>query len=273
MAAVGKPRPPARRTLCPVWTHALLRLPGSNFASGITSAGEGPPDLERALQQHEACCLALAQCGLSLTILPADARYPDGCFVEDTAIVTARGAILTRPGDVSRQGEVASVAAALQGLFGRVPAISAPGTVDGGDVCEADGHFLIGLSRRTNEAGAQQLAGLLGEIGFPSSIVDIRNRATLLHLKSGIAYLGNGRMLVTADVPRNAALAPYDLIEVPDAEHYAANCLRTGDRVLIAAGYPHTRAAIEACGYDTLPLEMSEFRKMDGGLSCLSLRF
>jgi dimethylargininase len=256
-----------------LFTHALLRTPGDNFALGISSAAEGPPGLELALQQHEAYCLALAHCGLSLTILPADPRHPDGCFVEDTAVVTARGAILTRPGAVSRRGELSSVAAALHGLFGFVPAIVAPGTVDGGDVCDADGHFLIGLSSRTNEDGARQLAGLLGDLGYRSDMIDIRDRPRLLHLKTGIAYLGEGRMAVTADVPHSAALRPYELIEVPDSERYAANCLRIGERVLIADGYPQTRAAIEACGYETLPLAMSEFRRMDGGLSCLSLRF
>jgi dimethylargininase len=145
--------------------------------------------------------------------------------------------------------------------------------VDGGDVCEAEGHFLIGLSQRTNEEGARQLAGLLADIGFPSSVIDIRGSGRLLHLKTGISYLDDGRMLLTKDVPRSAALAPYELIEVPDTERYAANSLCLNDKVVMADGYPATRAALEACGYETLPLRMSEFRKMDGGLSCLSLRF
>jgi len=145
--------------------------------------------------------------------------------------------------------------------------------VDGGDVCEADGHFLIGLSHRTNEEGARQLAGLLGDIGFPSSVIDIRGSRRLLHLKTGISYLDDGRILLTSDVPRTAALAPYELIEVPEAERYAANCLCLNDKLVIADGYPVTRAALESCGYEILTLEMSEYRKMDGSLTCLSLRF
>jgi dimethylargininase len=256
-----------------MFTHALLRLPGDNLASGLTEAKEGAPDVATALAQHQRYCEALADCGLSLTVLPADARYPDGCFVEDAAIVTPRGAIVTRPGAPSRRGEAEVIEAALRGLFPGVPRIEAPGTVDGGDVCEADGHFLIGLSARTNEAGARALEGHLIDFGYRSDIVDIRQVRSLLHLKTGITYLGEGRMLATGDLPRHRALAAYEIVEVPRDERYAANALRVNDRVLIAEGYPRTREAIESLGYETIALEMSEYRKLDGGLSCLSLRW
>lgn len=255
------------------FTQALLRLPGDNFAQGLTQAGEGAPDPALALVQHQHYRAALEAAGVSLTVLPADPRHPDGCFVEDTALVTARGAILTRPGAPSRRGEVDSIAAALDAAFPQPARIEAPGTVDAGDVCEADGHFLIGLSARTNEAGADQLAGWLGDRGYRSDLLDIRRCRTLLHLKTGIAYLGDGRLLATPDVPRHRALAAYEILEVPANEQYAANALRVNDLVLVAAGYPATRAAIESLGYATVALDLSEFRKLDGGLSCLSLRW
>jgi dimethylargininase len=257
----------------PSFAHALLRLPGENLAKGLSQAGEGPPDVARALEQHERYCQALAECGLSLTVLPADPRHPDGCFVEDTALVTARGAILMRPGAPSRRGEVGVIEAALKGLFAKLPRIQAPRTVDAGDVCEADGHFLIGVSSRTDADGAEELAGLLGDLGYRATIVDMRGVTGALHLKSAIAYLGDGRLLVTSAVPRVAAFDPFELIRVPDDERYAANALRVNDRVFVADGYPKTRRAIEGLGYDAFPLEMSEFRKLDGGLSCLSLRW
>ena len=256
-----------------LFTHALLRLPGANLAAGLSRADEGAPDFAAALAQHQRYCEALADCGLSLTVLPADARHPDGCFVEDTALVTPRGAIITRPGAPSRRGEVDVIEAALRGLFPRIPRIEAPGTLDAGDVCEADGHFLIGLSARTNEAGARALAGLLVELGYRSDVIDIREVPSLLHLKSGLAYLGEGRMLATGDVPRSRALAAYEIVDVPPGERYAANALRVNGRVLVAEGYPGTRAAIESCGFDTVAIEVSEYRKLDGGLSCLSLRW
>ncbi len=255
------------------FSRAIVRPPSSTYAQGITTAHEGAPDLSLALVQHQAYCLALEQCGLAVSVLSADAEFPDSCFVEDTAVLTARGAIATRPGAPSRAGEVESIVAALNAYFADLARIAAPGTVDGGDVCEAGGHFLIGLSARTNEDGARQLAALFADIGYPSSVIDNRGNRRLLHLKTGLSCLGDGRMLVTTDVPRTMALAPYELIEVPDTERYAANALCINDRVMIAKGYPQTQAAIEACGYETIALEMSEFRKMDGGLSCLSLRF
>lgn len=255
------------------YTRAIVRPPPPTYARGITSANEGAPELARALAQHQAYCLALEQCGLAVSVLSADSDFPDSCFVEDTAVLTPRGAIATRPGAPSRTGEVSSVVAALHPYFAEVASITAPGTVDGGDVCEAEGHYLIGLTQRTNEEGARQLAGLLADIGFPSSVIDLRSSRRLLHLKTGLSYLDDGRMLITSDVPRVAALAPYELIDVPDGERYAANCLCLNDSVVIAAGYPATRAALESCGYEVLAVEMSEYRKMDGGLSCLSLRF
>ena len=255
------------------FTQALLRLPGDNFAQGLTQAGEGAPDPALALNQHQHYRAALESAGLALPVLPADPRHPDGCFVEDTALLTARGAILTRPGAPSRRGEVGAIAAALGPALGAAVRIEAPGTVDAGDVCEADGHFLIGLSARTNEAGAAQLAGWLDDLGYRTDILDIRGSRELLHLKTGISYLGEGRLLVAPDFPRDPALAAYEILEVPASERYAANALRVNDRVLVAGGYPATRAAIESLGYETLALEMSEFRKLDGGLSCLSLRW
>ncbi len=213
------------------------------------------------------------RCGLQVTALPAAAEHPDSCFVEDTAIVTARGAILTRPGAASRQGEVAAIEPALRERFPDLARIEPPGTVDGGDVCEADGRFLIGVSARTNEAGARQLSVILEGWGYRTSLVDIRGYPPLLHLKSGLGYLGDGRMVITRDLAGCAALEAYETIEVSPAEHYAANCVAINGRVLVAAGYPVLAATLARHGHDILPLEMSEFRKMDGGLSCLSLRF
>jgi len=255
------------------FTRALLKPPPPTFADGITSARDGAPDLDKALAQHQACVAALERCGLAVSVLPPDSAHPDSCFVEDTAIVTARGAIATRPGASARQGEVESVAAALRAWYPDLARIMPPGTVDGGDVCEADGHFLIGLSRRTNDEGARQLAAWLADLGYPSDTIDIRGNRRLLHLKSGLAYLGDGRMVRTSDLQAAEALAPYDQMVVPDVERYAANCVAVNDKVLIAADYPQFAAMLDRQGYATITLEMSEFRRMDGGLSCLSLRF
>jgi dimethylargininase len=254
-------------------TRAIVRTPGRSFAAGLTVAGGGAPDLALALSQHDAYAQALETCGLAITVLPADERFPDGTFVEDTAVLTTRAAIVTRPGAPSRRGETDSIAEVLRGLYPTVLQILAPGTVDGGDVCECDDRFLIGVSARTDEAGAQQLAGFLQDLGYRAMLIDIRESRTLLHLKTGLSYLGDGRLVVAGDVPASANLTDFERVAVEPSEAYAANCIRVNDRVLVAAGYPRFTERLARLGLNPLPLGMSEFRKMDGGLSCLSLRF
>ena len=256
------------------FSNAIVRLPGANFPDGLTtSTSKSSPDLSKALQQHAAYCNVLEECGLDLTVMDANLQYPDGTFVEDTFVIAERVAIATRPGAQTRVGEVASVAAALRRFRPKWEQIEAPGTVDGGDICQADEHFLIGLSARTNEAGAAQLTAILERHRYTASTVDIRRHATLLHLKSGIAYLGERRFVAVRGFPALDAIAGVDRIEVSQSEAYAANCVRVNDQVLIAAGFPGVAAALKTSGMRVRALEMSEFAKMDGGLSCLSLRF
>jgi len=259
------------------FTRAIVRPPAGNFAAGLSSGAAGAPDVDRALEQHLQYVGALRDCGLKVTYLQPDDAHPDATFVEDTAIVTARGAILTRPGAPSRAGEVRSMAECLRNFYADLPVIEAPGTVDGGDICEADGHFLIGVSARTNAHGAEQLARHLAGFGYSSATIDIRPNPALLHLKSGIAYLGAGVWVVDGgvenDLRSQRELVVRDVIPVSPEEAYAANCVRVNDAILVAAGYPRVHAALTRRDCRVVQLEMSEFRKMDGGLSCLSLRF
>ncbi len=259
------------------FSNAIVRPPSRNFAAGLSSSAEGTPDVDLALEQHAAYVRALRAAAIEVTCLEPQPALPDATFVEDTAIVTGRGAILTRPGAPSRQGEVVSIGASLRNFHAELPVITAPGSVDGGDICEADGHFLIGVSARTNEAGARQLAQHLTRWGYGSSIVDIRANPALLHLKSGIAYLGDGLWVADgsfeSELRSRSGIEVCDLITVSAEEAYAANCVRVNEVVLVAAGYPRLTAALSAMGCRAVTLDMSEFRKMDGGLSCLSLRF
>ena len=252
---------------------ALVRPPSESYAQGLTSAGQGPPDLDLTWAQHGAYCDALRRCGLEVQALAPDDRFPDGTFVEDTAILAERAAIVTLPGAPSRAGEVNSIAAALGKLCNEVQRIVAPGSVDGGDLCQAEEHFFIGLSARTNAEGARQLSGVLRAHGYTTSTIDIRNNRKLLHLKSGIAYLGNRRLALCSDFPDVAEFAGFQVIRSAADEDYAANCVRINQHVLIASGYPQFAAALAQAGLATLALDVSEFRKMDGGLSCLSLRY
>ena len=256
-----------------MFKNAIVRIPGSNFAEGLTSVELGIPNYDIVLQQHSRYCEALRECGLTITALDPDLDHPDSTFVEDTAVLTPRGAILTRPGARSREGEVVAMRQAISRFFPTVLEIQAPGTVDGGDICEAENHFFLGLSHRTNEEGCRQLAAHLASQGYTSSIVDVREMTSILHLKSGISYIGNNTLVVMEEMAGNELFRNHNLITVSVEESYGANCVRVNQRVLVAAGYPHLTAELVERGFNPLVLEMSEFQKMDGGLSCLSLRF
>ncbi len=256
-----------------MFRRAIVRPPAANFADGLTTVDLGTPDVARALAQYEAYCRALEDCGLALTRLPADPRHPDSTFVEDAAVLSPRGAILTRPGAPSREGEVAGIAEALAPFFPAPRRIEAPGTLDGGDICEAGRHWFIGVSRRTNEEGGRQLARFLAEEGLTSSFVDIRGVPGILHLKSGIAWLSGRRLVVIDSLAGDPAFAGWDLVRVDPAEDYAANCVAVNDALFFAKGFPRLERRLADLGYRPLDLDMSEFQKMDGGLSCLSLRF
>ena len=160
----------------------------------------------------------------------------------------------------------------LERFFDRFHTITAPGTLDGGDICEAGTHFFIGISLRTNPEGARQLAGFVQE-GYSFDFVDVRGVAGILHMKSGLAYLGERTLLVIDALAEHPAIQGYRILCTPPEENYAANCIRVNDAVFLAQGFPKTQAILEKAGYRPLLLDMSEYQKMDGGLSCLSLRF
>lgn len=255
-----------------MFSKALLRLPGKNFASGLTTSDLGIPDFSLALKQHQAYQQALVACGLEIHVLPADLDHPDSTFVEDTAVLVNDLAIISNPGAASRTKEAGKIQQELQQFYKRIKHIKAPGTLDGGDICEAGSHFFIGISERTNESGAAQLSEILHQEGFTNEFIDIRGLPGLLHLKSAIAYLGDRTLVVANAIARCASFSNYRVIEVDTEEQYAANCVLVNVQVLLPEGFPHIHSKLEDAGYSVKPLNMTEFQKMDGGLSCLSLR-
>jgi len=256
-----------------MFTRAIVRPPGRSFAGGLTTVELGTPDYEIALWQHNAYCEVLRSLGLSLTVLPEDPRYPDSTFVEDTAILTNRFAVITRPGAASRRGETNAIQTELAKSFTEIHSIEIPGTVDGGDICEAGHHFFIGISGRTNEEGAKQLAAILAIFDYTSSFINIRHLKSILHLKSGLSCLGERKLVVIDELADMDQFKRYELIKVDSGDEYAANCVLVNDSVLVAAGYPSFSDRLKTLGRRIVEVEMSEFQKMDGGLSCLSLRF
>ena len=238
--------------------------------NGLTSASLGKPDYDRALEQHASYVEALQACGLEVRVLEADPRFPDSVFVEDVALCTPACAIITNPGAPSRNAEKEEMKPVLEQYYDTIESIVWPGTLDAGDVMMAGNHFYIGNSERTNRAGAGQLIGILENYGMTGSVVPL---SRMLHLKSGVSYLESDRLLISGEFINHPAFRDFQKIEVDPGESYAANSLWINSRVLVPAGFPRTLDKIEQAGYPTIILDVSEFQKLDGGLSCLSLRF
>ncbi len=256
-----------------MFTNVIVRKPCRALLDGITSAPElGKPDYDKALIQHAAYVEALKKCGVNVTMLEAEEEFPDSCFVEDVSVITRKGAIITNPGAASRNKEPEKIIDTIKTFFtdDRIAYIKAPGTLEGGDVMMVGDHFYVGRSARTNEEGIRQFIEILKGWGLTGSEVPLEK---VLHLKTGVNYIENNNLLVAGEFIEKPEFADYSKIIVPESESYGANCIWVNDTVIIAEGYPSVLEAVEKAGYKVLIVDTSEYRKIDGGLSCLSLRF
>ena len=256
-----------------MFKHTIVRTPCSKVCEGITSAPElGKPVYEKALEQHAKYVEALKACGVDVKVLPPLEDYPDSCFMEDVAVLTAKCAVVTNPGAESRNGEKEAVVDALKEFYPEdvIEYIKAPGTLEGGDVMMCGDTFYVGESARTNAEGIAQFSAILGKYGYKVIGVPLEK---VLHLKTGVNYLENGVLLVSGEFVEKPEFAGYKKIEIPEDEAYAANCIWMNGTVIVPEGYPAVKAAVEGAGYPVITVDTSEFRKIDGGLSCLSLRF
>jgi dimethylargininase len=249
--------------------YAICRRPGRNFAQGLTSARLGTAAFELIEAQHGAYLETLQALGLSITTLEPLAEHPDAYFVEDTAVVTPHIAVITRPGAPQRRGEEDSIARVLQ-TYLPTARIQAPGRVDGGDVLRVGNHLFIGISQRTNREGARQLADLLRPHGYRWTPVPVKAG---LHLKSSVNRIDDHTLILTEAFATREEFKRFSKIVVDRDEAYAANSLRVNEALITPAGFPGTRRKLEPTGLKVIALDMSEVRKMDGGLTCLSIRF
>lgn len=253
------------------FTHAITRTPANSVADGIRAVDAGDPSGEKFRQEHELYVEALQEAGLEVTVLPSLEEFPDSCFVEDPAFCLPEGAIQLRPGTASRIGEGAAIRAALDAAFGQVVELPGKGHVDGGDVLMLDDVILIGLSARTDREGAEAFANVLADWGYKAEVCETPDG--VLHFKTACSTLGEGVILATRVMAESGFFGDRKVVVVPEGEEYAANVIRVNDVVLVPEGYPKTLAAIEEAGFRTVVLPTHEARKVDGGLSCLSLRF
>lgn len=257
-----------------MFKNAIVRTPGQSVIDGIDDYADlGTPDYTKALAEHQAYVKALESLGVKVTVLDALEAYPDSCFVEDPAVVvTGKFAVITNPAKQSRNGEREAIKSAIQANYSaeQIFEITAPATLEGGDVMQVEDTFYIGLSARTNQAGIDQFTAIAKQFDMAVIAVPVKQ---VLHLKTGVTYMGNNQMLVSGEYIDHPAFAAFKQLKVPAGEDYAVNCIQNGDKVLMPAGFPGVKALLTSAGLSVVEAEMSEFEKIDGGLTCLSLRF
>ena len=234
----------------------------------LTFLERAPIDFDRAVEQLEAYRRALRELGVDVRNLPDAADQPDSVFVEDTAVVVDEVAVVTYPGAASRRDEVATVRSALS-RHRRLREIESPGTLEGGDVFQVERTVYVGRSTRTNREGIEQLRQHLAPYGYEVLTVPMTG---CLHLGTGCSYIGDGRALCNRSWVDVAALKGLEIVDVAETEPWAANTLRVGDSILMAAGFPATTRRLQETGYEVRDVDISEFLKAEGGVSCMSLR-
>lgn len=234
----------------------------------LVFAQRRPIDVNRAREQHRAYEALLAEQGWEVRQLPGSADFPDCVFIEDTAVVLDELAVLTRPGAESRRGELPPVAEAL-GPLRRIARIEPPATLDGGDVLRMDKYLYVGLSPRTNPQGVEQLRRLVEPLGYEVVAVPVHGS---LHLKSAVTAIGPKELLMNvAPIGSLVAFADFTVIPVHPGEPHAANALLLDDVVLFSASAPRTCERLSRAGIRTIPIDLSELAKAEGGLTCCSL--
>lgn len=248
---------------------AIAKKPSEAVTAGIRSGGGQDPNPELFARQHDTYVRTLEDCGLAVTVLPADPQFPDSVFVEDTALCFKGFAVMLRPGAPSRAGELAAISSAISQWYDDVEVLER-GHVDGGDVLWTGPEVIVGQSARTNLEGATALVELLTRRGLIARIA--QTPAGVLHFKSDSSSLDSETILATTRVAQSGVFDSYRVMEVPPGEEAAANAVRIRDHVFIPAGSPATAALLSDAGFNVVELDNSEPALIDGGLSCMSLR-
>jgi dimethylargininase len=248
-------------------THAIVRPPGRNFKSCLSKHPlHHTLDLELAKEQHKRYCQTLQDIGVDLIELEPDDEHPDSCFVEDTVVVHGKRAIITRMAKESRRGESFRVEAVLS-KFKQIKSVTAPGTLEGGDVIHLSDSLLCGITKRTNHDGASQMEHWLET---PVHRIEDLN---IMHIKSHVTYLGKNTILVNPRYVDDPVLEPFSKIVLHSEETHSANTLTVGGVSIMSAQHNRTSLLVKDAGFEVIQLDMSEFEKCDGALTCLSIIF
>lgn len=250
---------------------AIVREPSPSVVNGLRAEDRGDPSFDGILAEHAAYVQALRDAGVEVTVLPALADYPDAIFIEDPALVFTEGAVLLRPGAASRLGEAGEILPTLRDQFGQVFDLPQPGFAEGGDVLTTRDAVLIGMSARTDRAGAEGLVQTLAVLGRRARIVETPKG--VLHFKTDCSLLDEESILMTHRLEGTGMFPGHRAVVVPAGEEAAANALRVNDVVFVGSDYPRTIEMLDNLGYKVVPLKTTEIGKIDAGLSCMSLRW
>ena len=253
------------------FSHAIVRKPGAAIVDGLRAIDTGAPDLDRFLQHHAVYTSLLQSTGAEVTQLDALAGFPDSVFVEDAALCLPEVAIAMRPGAPTRLGEAAAMMPVLSRFYDTVLAVEGPGFVDGGDILVTEREILVGSSARTDAAGVEELKRLTSPLGYSLRAVD--TPAGVLHFKTDCSLLDEDTVLATRRLSASGCFDGYKVINTANGEDAAANAIRFNDLVIMASGFPETRDRLIAAGFTVKEVGNTEAAKLDGGMSCLSLRF
>ena len=252
------------------FTHAIVRQPAKSIIKGLRAVDVGSPDYAQMISDHEDYIEALTFAGVEVIKLTALEKFPDGQFVEDTALCLPKATVLLRPSVPSRLGEVNEIAPKLRKLFKEVFEIEEPGHVEGGDILVADKEILVGRSARTNTSGINQLSEIVTPLGH--EVREVVTPSEILHFKTDCSLLGPNEILSTERLQSSGCFDGYQVINVADGEEAAANVIRVNDYVIMPAGFPKTKEILENHGYKVKAINNTQCAKLDGGMSCLSLR-
>ncbi|MFQ3184223.1 MAG: dimethylargininase [Alteromonas macleodii] len=253
------------------FSHALCRLPAASVTDGLRARDHGDPDPLAFATEHAAYISALREAGCVVNILPADEAFPDSVFIEDPALVLNGTAIVLRPGAASRLGEAASIRPALIKNMNNVIDLITDGYVDGGDILCTNDRVLLGLSARTNFRGAQDLRPIVESLGYTLEV--LQTPPEILHFKTESSLLDAQTVLATPALAASGAFKGLKIIKTAFGEEAAANAIRVNTHVFLSAGHPKTADILNDAGYSVRILNTSQAALVDGGLSCMSLRY
>ncbi len=253
------------------FTRAITRRPSASITNGLRAADIGTPDLAKMQAAHVHYVATLKETGAEVIELPALDDFPDSVFVEDTTLCLPQGAIMMRPGAPSRLGEVAEMEPAIQEVYDDVRHIKGPGHIEGGDILVTPREILVGRSDRTDAAGVEELAGIVAEWGH--TLREVFTPPGVLHFKTDCSLLDAETILSTKRLDATGCFEGYRVLHVAEGEEAAANSIRFNQYVLAPAGFPRTAEMLSKAGYDVVEVSNTECAKLDGGMSCLSLRF